>query len=490
MTHAFTNRRTDGAGQHSCFTGAAGRLLLLLLAALVLWTAPAPAQPAEDPYWPVRGRHVFARDGGGNLIFYRENWLDPDVWEHENLSARFPAGHEIVGRPRPVATWHPTPRADVFARNSAGELIHYWWTEQDDWLAENLTVEEVVDGPLFTSTPVPVAVYNHPYLDHHVFGLNDVGELIYYWWSAEPPGNWHARNLTADLGGPIMLGEPVVVDVAVGGLHIFGRNSMGQLIHYWRDAPRSGDWHTQNLTADLGGPTMVSEPAVVVGSHDGYLHYDIFARNSADQLIHYWWYGGWRGPSPSGWYAENLTTLISGWHIRGNPIALVSHQNGYLRHDVFALHRRGELIHYWWSAAPPSGWHSENLTIHVGGPTIQTDLVAEHSRVGYLRHDVFGRNSAGQLIHYWWSAQSGWQTENRTTALSGPTFVSITLDAYIDPFRPLQVFARNSSNHLIHYGIYPNDWQAKNLTMTFGGPTIIGSPAVIKLPAPYEEDEW
>ena len=107
----------------------------------------------------VTRRHAFARDSGNNLIMYLESLTDPDSWQPENLSARFPTRFTsgrlgIAGTPRPVGDWNPV-RGDVFGRNADGELVHYWWLG-GEWHAENLTTgpHAALPRPPLTANPI------------------------------------------------------------------------------------------------------------------------------------------------------------------------------------------------------------------------------------------------------------------------------------------------------------------------------------------------
>ncbi len=212
MTHEYTHPTTSGVRHHSGRTRAVGTLLVLLLTALCLWPAHAPAQPATDTYWPVTRRHAFARDSGNNLIMYLESLTDPDSWQPENLSARFPTRFTserlgIAGTPRPVGDWNPV-RGDVFGRNADGELVHYWWLG-GEWHAENLTTgphaalprPPLTANPIFSGDPEAVVSHQDGYLRHDVFARTG-GQLVHYWWSAQPPSGGGRKPTWSPPGQP------------------------------------------------------------------------------------------------------------------------------------------------------------------------------------------------------------------------------------------------------------------------------------------------
>ncbi len=287
-----------------------------------------------------------------------------------------------------------------------------------------------------------------------VFARNEAGQLILY------GGLNQAENLSMrfpqgfEIAG---LPRPVATLQAAPGLgahwaaDVFGRSASGELIHYsWN--PRD-DWRVENLTSGptaarpisplTSNPTFVGDPEVVT-YYNGQAYaqrQDVFARNGSGQLIHYF-----RTPTPTGvWHAENLTVgstaarpispLTSNPIFVGAPDVVVSEQNGYLRHDVFASNSSGQLIHYWWSAEPPSGWHAENLTLVTSGPILASALDVYVTNSPFMhdktyKHEVFARSDTffsgpGHLIRYHWSAvpPAVWNFESLTSTNSGLAIV-------------------------------------------------------------------
>jgi hypothetical protein len=111
-----------------------------------------------------------------------------------SLQVAFAQAVKVVGEL--AATNVDRPYTDtvphVFGRNAAGELIHYYWSPKPGWAVENLTARANI-GTAFQFASDPVVELRLPD-ELHVFGHNAVGELIHYYWSPEP--GWAAQNLT------------------------------------------------------------------------------------------------------------------------------------------------------------------------------------------------------------------------------------------------------------------------------------------------------
>jgi hypothetical protein len=141
----------------------------------------------------------------------------------------------------------------------------------------------------------------------------------------------------------------------------------------------------------------------------------VFARNGVGDLIHYWWW------AQEGWQAENLTTgypnIGTRYRIVSNPVVTNLHVGDVPTQHAFARNANGELIHYYWSAQ--QGWQAENLTTgyaNIGNRyLIAGDPTVIHLRTGETpSQHAFARNAESELIHYSWSAQQGWKAENLT----------------------------------------------------------------------------
>ena len=142
----------------------------------------------------------------------------------------------------------------------------------------------------------------------------------------------------------------------------------------------------------------------------------VFGRNAAGDLIQYYW-----SPQPS-WAAENLTqraNIGNAFKIAGDPAADSFLSGDIPTEHVFARNAVGDLIQYYWSPQP--SWAAENLTQRANiGNAFQ--IASDPAAVSYMSGDtptehVFGRNAAGELIHYYWIPQTSWAAENLTASI-------------------------------------------------------------------------
>ncbi|MCB1771800.1 MAG: hypothetical protein KDJ31_19195, partial [Candidatus Competibacteraceae bacterium] len=126
------------------------------------------------------------------------------------------------------------------------------------------------------------------------------------------------------------------------------------------------------------------------------------------------------------WAAENLTTGRSNigtqFRLASDPVVVNLLQDGVERSQhVFGRNSNGDLIHYYWF--PSRSWAAENLTTGRSNIGTQFRLASDPVVVNLLQDGstkewsqrVFGRSSKGDLIHYHWSPSTSWSAENLTT---------------------------------------------------------------------------
>lgn len=228
-----------------------------------------------------------------------------------------------------------------------------------------------------------------------------------------------------------------------------------------------------------GSPSVAGMPAALswvqtnVGQRD-----DVFARSVLGALVHFYRLAG------GGWTGENLSNMTGGSTIRTDPVAVLGRQQVRTtysdRHDVFAVNNDNHLIHYWWSEIPPSAWNGENLTTDYAGPAVWSKPIVWNSYYRHssgerrLRQDVHSVNDQGDLVHYWWKAETGWRHTNVTQAIGGARFNRFSTLSLIteSPTQPPtdyhHIFGHNANGHLLHYWREPSGWRWANVTVVNG----------------------
>jgi hypothetical protein len=250
-------------------------------------------------------KHIYARNASGDLIHYY--WDPTNSWRAENLTTLAGIGSAYAISRDPVAVnFYQTGNSisqHVFATSSKRTLIHYYWDPTIGWRADNLTMRPGI-GAVFSIVGKPVVDSNGfgkpSTMD--VFARNVNGALTHYYWTSTD--SWHAENLTSrtNIGTAYAIASDVVIktmsDSNQARQDVLGRNSQGALIdYYWTP---TGSWGADNMTNHPNiGPAYSINSDLAIDDADLVLH--VFARNSRGELVRYY-----RTPTSS-WQAENVT---------------------------------------------------------------------------------------------------------------------------------------------------------------------------------------
>jgi hypothetical protein len=229
--------------------------------------------PADAPLPPLPEQltqYLFVTMPSGDVANYY--WSPQPGWRADPVSARAGARADfrVVGKLATTRSdYWPTP--NVYGRSAGGHVIGFYWSPQGVWAAADIT-QATVEAYCIASDPVVDSFLSGPTPTQHVFGRNANGDLIHYYWSSQP--GWGAENLTQyqKIGAAFRIASDPVVDSFLSGptptQHVFGRNANGDLIHYyWSPQP---DWGAENLTLyqKIGaafrlGPAALTSPILV-----------------------------------------------------------------------------------------------------------------------------------------------------------------------------------------------------------------------------------
>jgi hypothetical protein len=266
---------------------------------------------------------LVVRTPAGGLTHYRRS--RGGTWRAEGVvSAGDPGLDALQGDPALIVAG---VRVHAFVRSYVGDLLHY--QRGFGWSAANRTADERV-GPRYrlAGRPIPLAGTAGGV---HVFGRDTGGRIVHY--AGTGIGRWTAERLPGD---PIV-GDPLPIRFQ-GRVQVIGVTGAGRVLHWEREG-RS--WRVSDLLAS--GPLnprlrLSGRPAFLVRGDTLYL----FARGECGQLVHL------RRAGSGHWVAVAHPTRIA-----GDPVA-VSGPGGI---HVFATAPGGGLAHRWGETV----WRGEDV---------------------------------------------------------------------------------------------------------------------------------
>lgn len=256
--------------------------------------------------------------------------------------------------------------AHVFARTSAGELIHSVVDTStntgtnDTWatgLAADPAVLEVGDS-------------------QHAWAIDATGALQ-HWWANPTQGIQH------DTWAQALIGRPSAV-LDNDAQHLFARMPSGGLLHVWWQPTRGFQQETV-VTASRNGvcaplPPLAGDPvAIVLGTVQ-----HVWFIDEAGALQHLWWNPG------QAWHYETW-----GQGVAGRPSYM---QVGDAQH-LFARSTAGQLQHWWWSAAQGIAHDTWKSTATVAGDPVAV--------LNGSKQEVFALDTTGALQHWSWTSATG-----------------------------------------------------------------------------------
>lgn len=393
-----------------------------MLAYTVMWAGnrdwlPGELSPSRQSYLihlrndkgrvPMHGSPAALSRGLNSLdVFYRSDreliyarWASAatDTVEFPTLTVNWTVGSltELFTRPAPVmgqvryfistdpvTITRDDGTLDVFAiDDTADNLIHYSWTPASGWSAED--VSEIAGGTRpFREDPV---VINREASRLDLFIADELGHLLRFAWSTD--SGWTREDVTEALGDEYSIdSKPVIISRSADSLDVFARAQVGNLLHFrWTSA---AGWQVDNLTDALDAEPIDGQPTVL--ERTNFVH--VFARGYTwRSLIHFYW------TEAGGWATEDLTAgdWVSSLHrVDGDPVATGADD----RVDVYARNSAGQLVHYYWT--PFTSWLAENVH-HGPGISASFNLVEHDPLIVVPRRenvsDVIGTRSLGSV---------------------------------------------------------------------------------------------
>jgi GH25 family lysozyme M1 (1,4-beta-N-acetylmuramidase) len=275
--------------------------------------ASADADGRLEAFVIVGGKlfHTFQLSGGGG---WYNGWLDE-------------GDGSLTGEA--AAMLNTNGSLEVFARSTAGALVHKWQTQANGGWSGWSSL-----GGGLHSDPI-VGRNADGRLEVFALGLDD---QLWHIWQTAPHAGWSAW---ARLDGEQLKGTPRVGPNADGRLEVFVTGADGKL-HHIAQVP-GGGW---SAWIPAGSFTVAGEPAI---SRNGDGRLEVFARGTDDQLWHLWQTApnsGWTGGAAFG--STRLTSdpdvapnadgrLEVFWRGSSGAIETVFQQNGAPWSSVYSL---------------------------------------------------------------------------------------------------------------------------------------------------------
>lgn len=203
-------------------------------------------------------RYAAARSDDGLVLFVRDEEGD---WDGRNLTDEISDAEPITDSNITVLTT-PWGNVNMAGLNEQGELVFYWQNGgvdengQATWNFVNLADDQLRDNnQAVPSFTSALTSFVTSWGAMNVAGIDTDGHLRVIWWA---PGadHWNSTDLTELLGSTPLTGDISAWVTPWGGINITGLNTDGEMVAVWW-AP-GGEWTVTPLGESLGAPALVS----------------------------------------------------------------------------------------------------------------------------------------------------------------------------------------------------------------------------------------
>ncbi|MDQ7013702.1 MAG: hypothetical protein Q9O74_07370 [Planctomycetota bacterium] len=203
-------------------------------------------------------RYAAARSDEGLVLFVRDQ---EGAWDGRNLTDEITDAEPITDSNISVLIT-PWGNVNMAGLNEQGELIFYWQNGGVDengeatWNFVNLADDQLREnGESVPSFTSALTSFVTPWGAMNVAGLDTDGHLRVIWWA---PGadHWISTDLTELLGSTPLTGDIAAWVTPWGGINITGLNTDGEMVAVWW-AP-GGEWTVTPLGDNLGAPAFVA----------------------------------------------------------------------------------------------------------------------------------------------------------------------------------------------------------------------------------------
>lgn len=266
---------------------------------------------AGDPAAVVVGGstvYIFGRSSDGDLVEFTNDGANGQLWNSTDLTSAA-QGPAIEGDPEPLVVGQTL---EVFAQGPGGDLVAFSGTGSGArrWSERDLT--QASGGPSLSGSPSPI-LYGAASV--HVYGVSTAGDLTEFVNDRAGGTGWSSYDLSTVAAGPTAAGQPTAI-VYGPTVHVYV-DASGHLNEFVNDGFAGRLWNAYDLTAISQGPVMTGDPSAAFYNK---VVVDIFAQGPGGDLVSY----VNDGAGGRLWNAYDLTQASNGPSIGTDPAVLVN----------------------------------------------------------------------------------------------------------------------------------------------------------------------
>jgi len=330
------------------------------------------------------------------------------------------------------------------------------------WNAYDAT--DTAIGPTISGRPAPV-LYGST---EQVFALGATGDLIQYVDDDAGGRAWNAYDLSTEVSGTQIAGDPSAVVVGKTAVYVFGRTSSGDLVEFTNDGTGSHLWNTLDISTGTGDMTIQGDASVLaVGST-----LDAFAEGEGGDLVEF----SGTGSGLRSWTESDLSQVSGGPPLAGSPGAVLYGQSSI---HVYGANAAGHLFEFVNDGVSGRSWSDYDLTADGAGPTTS----GQPSAIVYGPTVHVYVDASGHVTEYVNDGFGGrlWNAYDLTSISKGPQVTGDPTAVFYSS-SIVDVFAQGQGGDLLSYvndGFGGRLWNAYDLTSASAGPSIGADPTAM-----------
>ncbi len=221
------------------------------------------------------------------------------------------------------------------------------------WTFVNISDDHLTPQGMATPDLNDLIAYVTNWNAWHLAGIDADGNIQSVWIMPGVFDLWRVDNLSEITGAPLISGQLAVTLTAWDGINLAGLNADGRLMVTWWVPQFGGDWLTNDLTENAGGPLLV--PGQLTGYTTPWGGLNYAGLDGEGELTVYWW-----TPTLDLWVVSPLIEGLPEGATRPTG-RLASHASAVGTLNILGVGPGGEVIRVHWAPGMDS-WITENLS--------------------------------------------------------------------------------------------------------------------------------